>query len=87
MPIRDALIREIRSITGPAGCLDQPEDLRCYSYDLFARGIPDLVVLPRTTEEVAQVLRLDNEEGIPVTPRGAGSSLTGGPVPIQGGIS
>lgn len=87
MPIRDALVREIRSLTGPGGCLDQPEDLRCYSYDLFARGLPDLVVLPQTTEETARVLRLANEEGIPVTPRGAGSSLTGGPVPIRGGIS
>ena len=87
MPIRAALIREIRSITGPGGCLDQPEDLRCYSYDLFARGFPDLVVLPQTTEETARVLKLANEEGIPVTPRGAGSSLTGGPVPVRGGIS
>jgi glycolate oxidase len=87
MPISKALIRQIRSFIGPGGCLDQPEDLRCYSYDLFARGIPDLVVLPQTTEEVARVLGLANQEGIPVTPRGAGSSLTGGPVPIRGGIS
>ncbi|MDR3673635.1 MAG: FAD-linked oxidase C-terminal domain-containing protein [Holophaga sp.] len=87
MKISDALVREIRSITGAEGCLSQPEDLRCYSYDLFARGKPDLVVLPQTTEEVAQVLKLANEDGIPVSPRGAGSSLTGGPVPIKGGIA
>lgn len=87
MPISAALIKEIRSFVGPRSCLDQPEDLRCYSYDLFARGLPDLVVLPRTTEDTSRVLKLANEEGIPVTPRGAGSCLTGGPVPIQGGIS
>lgn len=87
MTIADALVREIRSITGPEACLDTPEDLRCYSYDLFTRGLPELVVLPRTTEEVARVLKLANEAGIPVTPRGAGSSLTGGPIPIRGGIS
>lgn len=87
MPIRGVLAKEIRSITGPEGCLDQPEDLRCYSYDLFARGIPDLVVLPRSTEEAARVLALANAEGVAVTPRGAGSSLTGGSVPIRGGIS
>jgi glycolate oxidase len=87
MPISAALIREFRAVVGPQGCLDQPEDLRCYSYDLFARGLPDLVVLPQTTEDAARVLKMANEEGIPVTPRGAGSSLTGGPVPIRGGIS
>lgn len=81
------LIKEIRSITGPEGCLDQPEDLRCYSYDLFSRGFPDLVVLPTTTDQVARILKLANNESIPVTPRGAGSSLTGGSVPVQGGIS
>ena len=87
MPISTALIREIRAVVGPQGCLDQPEDLRCYSYDLFARGLPELVVLPQTTEEAARVLKLANTEGVPVTPRGAGSSLTGGPVPMRGGIS
>jgi glycolate oxidase len=87
MKLSDALIREFRSMTGPEGCLSTPEDLRCYSYDLFARGRPDLVLLPQTTEAVARVLKLANEAGIPVSPRGAGSSLTGGPVPVQGGIA
>lgn len=87
MAISKSFIKEVRAITGPKGCLDAPEDLRCYSYDLFARGIPELVVLPETTEQTASVLKLANEAGIPVTPRGAGSSLTGGSVPIRGGIS
>lgn len=87
MAISRSFIDEMQKITGAEGCLDQPEDLRCYSYDLFARGFPELVVLPRTTEEVAGILKLADDAGIPVTPRGAGSSLTGGSVPIHGGIS
>ena len=81
--VRKALARAL----GYEGFLDAPEDLRAYSFDLFARGLPDCVALPRSTEQVAQVLAIAQDKGIPVVPRGAGSSLTGGPVPISGGIA
>jgi glycolate oxidase len=81
------LVGEFRSIVGPEGCLDQPEDLRCYSYDLYARGFPELVLLPSDPDQVCRILALADRHRIPVTPRGAGSSLTGGPVPLCGGIS
>ncbi len=87
MPLQRSFIQSVREVVGEGNCLDTPEDLRCYSYDLFARGHPDLVVLPESTDQVSSVLKLADGAGVPVTPRGAGSSLTGGPVPIKGGIS
>lgn len=71
---------------GEKRCLCAPEDLYAYSRDCYARGKPELVVIPRTTQEVSAVLRLANKEGIPVTPRGGGSSLCGSTAPIKGGI-
>jgi glycolate oxidase len=49
-------------------------------------GVPSAVVRPRTAEEVARILRWANERGIPVVPRGAGTSLAAGAVPVRGGI-
>lgn len=81
------IVREFRNIVGPEGCLEQPEDLRCYSYDLYARRFPDLVLLPANLDQVCRILALADRHRIAITPRGAGSSLTGGPVPLYGGIS
>jgi len=66
-----------------------PEDLYAYAADAiqyFARGKPDAVVLPHTAEEVSKVLRYASKQRIPVTPRGAGTGLSAGCTPIQGGI-
>jgi glycolate oxidase len=64
------------------------EDRICYSFDATdLRGLPDVVVWPRSTEQVAEVIRLAHVEGIPVVPRGAGTGYTGGSVPIDGGIA
>jgi len=82
-----ALVRGLKAIVGERRCLTAYEDLRCYSYDMYARGFPDIVVLPENTEEIRRILSLAYAEGIPVIPRGAGSSLTGGPVPVRGGIA
>ena len=48
--------------------------------------MPDLVVQPRSTEEVAAVMKICYENTIPVTPRGAGTGLAGGAVPLLGGV-
>lgn len=85
--IPKALRASLLNILGPEGLLDAQEDLRCYSFDLFARGLPDLVALPADTQQTARVIALANEYDIAVTPRGAASSLTGGPVPVAGGIA
>ncbi|MCR4400112.1 MAG: FAD-linked oxidase C-terminal domain-containing protein [Syntrophomonadaceae bacterium] len=66
-------------------------DLMYYSYDSSfltktERLYPDVVVLPRSTEQVQAIMRLAYEHGIPVTPRGAGTGETGGGVALHGGI-
>ena len=66
-----------------------PEDLLAYACDAthyFAKRAPDAAVLPRTTEDVSKVLKYAYQHEIPVTPRGAGSGLSGACTPVKGGI-
>jgi len=64
-----------------------PADLICYGFDATHQDArPDAVVLPRSAGDVAEVLRLANELCFPVTPRGAGTGLAGGAVPVRGGV-
>ena len=65
----------------------EPEDLICYGFD--ASGIesrPSAVVWPKNTEEVVRVMKYAFENGISVTPRGAGTGMTGGAIPLNGSI-
>ena len=81
-------ISKLRSILGKENVLTAKEDLNAYSYDgttSWAR-MPDVVVLPTTTEQVSKIMKLANENRIPVTARGGGTNLSGGSVPINGGI-
>ena len=81
------ILSQLEKITGRDGVLTSPEDLAVYSYDgTFEQGCPDVVLLPRTTEQVSQVVRLAAQERIPLVSRGMGSGLAGGSVPSQGGI-
>jgi glycolate oxidase len=70
----------------PRRCLHTPEDLYAYSHDCYARGNPELVLLPRTREEVSRILAIADKERIPVTPRGGATSLCGTTTPNKGGI-
>jgi glycolate oxidase len=69
---------------------DDQEKLEPYSHDeIFERGyasMPEAVLKPASAEEISRIMRLANAEMIPVTPRGAGSGLSGGAVPVFGGI-
>jgi glycolate oxidase len=86
--MNQTLITELEKITGRDGVLSTPEDLAVYSYDgTFAEHRPDVVVLPRTTEQVSQVVRLAAREHIPVVTRGMGSGLAAASVPFCGGIT
>lgn len=77
----------MRDIVGTDGVLDRPGDLAPYAQDgSGGTGTPEAAVLPRKPEEVAAVLRLASGEGVPVTPRGAGTGLRGLSVPREGGI-
>ena len=81
-------VRELQAIVGDRHVLFAPEDLIVFEYDAtIERGLPDAVVLPATTQEVAAVVRLAAERGLPIVPRGSGTGLSGGCVPSQGGIS
>ncbi len=78
---------ELKAIVGEGKYFDNKEDLLMYSYDAFmVKGMPEVVLLPVTTEEVSKTMKVAFREKIPVTPRGAGTNLTGGSVPTQGGI-
>ena len=79
---------ELQAILGKDGVLSTPEDLVVYSYDgTFAEHCPDLVVLPRTTEHVSQIIQIAARERIPVVTRGMGSGLAAASVPFHGGIA
>jgi glycolate oxidase len=85
---RKALIRELNSILGPGGLISAPEELMTYESDALKnkRVTPMLVVLPTSTEQVAAVVRLCHREGIPVVPRGSGTGLSGGALPMRESI-
>ena len=81
------IIAQLVKITGKDGVLTTPEDLAVYAYDgTFEDHRPDLVALPRTTEQVSQVVALATCERIPLVTRGMGSGLAAASVPFQGGI-
>jgi len=86
--LKPEIVSQLQKITGKEGVLTAKEDLNAYSYDGTATWthMPDVVVLPTTTEQISQVLKLANENKVPVTTRGAGTNVSGGSIPIKGGI-
>ncbi len=81
------LIRSFQKIVGRQNVLTGPADVMLYAYDSStAVGKPEAVVFPGSTEEVARVVKLCAERGIPFVPRGAGTNLSGGSVPLRGGM-
>lgn len=75
------------SLLRPGGLLTSEADLAAYSYDAaLDRGRPEAVVLPRCAEEVLSVVSFCARSAIPFTARGAGTNLSGGCVPLRGGI-
>ncbi|MDD8026784.1 MAG: FAD-binding oxidoreductase [Acidobacteriota bacterium] len=87
---RPEFIDALTGIVGAGQVLSDPDCLEAYGHDEFSlkdiRRSPDLAVRPRTAAEVAAVLKLANEHGVPVTPRGGATGLCGGCVPAAGGI-
>ncbi|MDP2982417.1 MAG: FAD-linked oxidase C-terminal domain-containing protein [Candidatus Latescibacter sp.] len=84
------VLERLRLILGEQFVITDEEKMEPYSHDEVAEAeyahMPEVVVKPRTAEEIAAIVRLANEKRIPVTPRGAGSGLSGGAVPLYGGI-
>ncbi len=81
------LYEDLKPITGPDGVTTETEELVCYAYDASGRSfLPSAVVFPQTHDQAARVLHFASKHRIPVIPRGSGSGMTGGGVPVQGGI-
>jgi glycolate oxidase len=84
---RGALVEKLIGIVGRQYVLVHPEDVVVYEQDgSILTATPEIVVLPGSTEEVASVVKIAREAGIPVIPRGSGTGLAGGAVPVEGGI-
>ena len=82
------LLEELRGILGPYGLISSSEELRTYECDGLTnfRVVPSAVVLPDSTEQVQAVVRLCHRERIPFVARGSGTGLSGGALPVAGGI-
>ena len=81
------VVAELSELLGARYVLHTPYDLMLYEYDAsIDRCVPDVVVLPSSTEEVAAIVKIAAKHRVPVVPRGAGTGLSGGAVPIYGGI-
>ncbi|MDQ3695149.1 MAG: FAD-binding protein [Chloroflexota bacterium] len=88
---RATLIDRLQQIVGPNGVFHRPADLLVYEYDGSVDGavdtaVPAAVALPTTTEQVAAIVMLARQAGLPVTARGAGTGLSGGAVAQRGGV-
>lgn len=82
-----SLVREMKSLLGPANVLDKQEDLLLYEFDgSVEKGKPDLVAFPHTTAEVSQIVKLAARHEVPVVGRGAGTGLSGGALARSGGV-
>lgn len=78
---------QLTEILGAGNYLDSMEDRATYAYDATGeKCLPEAVVFPERVEQVSRILAIANDRKIPVVPRGAGSGLTGGAVPLAGGI-
>jgi glycolate oxidase len=86
--ITPAIIESLQGIVGKEFVFTDAESLKHYGHDETEdlNFPPQVVVKPRTAEEISKVLLICNKENIPLTPRGAGTGLSGGALPVFGGI-
>ncbi|MHB8897618.1 MAG: FAD-binding oxidoreductase [Thermoguttaceae bacterium] len=86
--VKKPLIRDLCRCLGPSGVLSDAADLRVYDCDglTIEKRLPEAVVFPTTTDEVAEVVRIARHHDVPLVARGAGTSLAGGCLPIGGGV-
>ena len=82
------LVQQLKNIVGDDGVLQDRSELEKYSHDETEdlSYFPEIVVRPTKTEQVSQIMRLCNQEMIPVTPRAGGTGLSGGALPVFGGV-
>lgn len=85
---RDRIVARLQSVLPAEAVIHDPHETRAYECDALSayRCPPLAAVLPETTEQVAAVLRICHEEGVPVVPRGSGTSLAGGAMPTADSV-
>ena len=82
-----AVVHELSAVLGARYVLHTSYDLMLYEYDAsIDRCTPDIVAMPASTEDVAAIVKIAARYAVPVVPRGAGTGLSGGAIPIYGGI-
>jgi len=87
MELSGSLFRQLQKISGKAYVTREKEELLCYSYDATGNSfLPDAIIFPGSEDEVSRILRLASKNKLIVVPRGAGSGMTGGAVPVKGGL-
>lgn len=87
--VKSVLIAELEKIVGSGFVSTNPADLLIYSQDMTQTepNWPDVVVLPKTVEEIQAIVRLANKEKVPITPYIAGGNIGGLTIPLKGGIT
>jgi glycolate oxidase len=81
------LHQRLTDALGPDAVKTAPEDLSVYAFDAYTDGrLPAAVVLPESVREVSAIVKIARDCGEPVVPRGAGTGLCGGAVPVEGGV-
>ena len=85
---RAEIVGQLRAIVSGEGVIDSAAEMRAYESDGLTayRQPPMVVVLPDTTEQVSKVLKYCHEQGIKVVPRGSGTSLSGGALPLADAV-
>src|SRR3954463_1904695 len=80
-------LRKLKKIVGAEAVLDRAEDRSVYEYDGgFSRGLPCAVAFPKSTDEVARIMRLCRDANVSIVPRGAGTGLSGGAISRAGSL-
>lgn len=87
MALSSKIYKKLQQIVGRDHCTRAPEDQVCYAYDATRKfHPPEAVVFPGTSAEISAILKLAGILKVPVTPRGAGSGMSGGALAVRGGI-
>ncbi len=88
MPLADVVVNSLTEVVGEAGVMTRPEDVIPYGFDGTAvlKQRPEAVVFPRTVEQVADCVALASTNAVPIVVRGSGIGLSGGSVPVSGGM-
>ncbi|MBC8014742.1 MAG: FAD-binding protein [Sporomusaceae bacterium] len=88
--VTDSIIRQLQEILGAANVIADKEKMEMYSRDETSdklwEKMPEVVIKPENAQQISEVVKLANREMIPITPRGGGSGLAGGAVPMHGGM-